>query len=93
MLGLGSLAKKLFGSANDRYLAKLEPRIAAINALESEMEALARRVTALLKGLLSASFIFLAALAVHERLPLFIPFLVLRGIEGGRVVGPSATAI
>ncbi len=40
MLGLGSLAKKIFGSANDRYLAKLEPRIAAINALESEMEAL-----------------------------------------------------
>lgn len=40
MLGLGSIAKKLFGSANDRYLAKLSPRIAAINALESEMEAL-----------------------------------------------------
>ncbi|MBO6504079.1 MAG: preprotein translocase subunit SecA [Kordiimonadaceae bacterium] len=40
MLGLGSIAKKIFGSANDRYLAKLEPRIAAINALEAEMEAL-----------------------------------------------------
>ncbi len=40
MLGLGSLAKKVFGSANDRYLAKLTPRVAAINALEPEMEAL-----------------------------------------------------
>ena len=40
MLGLSSLAKKIFGSANDRYLAKLAPRVAAINALESEMEAL-----------------------------------------------------
>lgn len=40
MLGLSSLAKKVFGSANDRYLAKLAPRVAAINALESEMEAL-----------------------------------------------------
>lgn len=40
MLGLGSLAKKIFGSANDRYLSKLAPRVAAINALEPEMEAL-----------------------------------------------------
>lgn len=40
MLGLGSLAKKIFGSANDRYLSKLAPRVSAINALEPEMEAL-----------------------------------------------------
>lgn len=40
MLGLGTLAKKIFGTANDRYLAKLEPKIAAINALEPEFEAL-----------------------------------------------------
>ncbi len=40
MLGLGSLTKKIFGSANDRYLAKLAPKVTAINALESEMEAL-----------------------------------------------------
>lgn len=40
MLGLGKLAKKVFGSANDRYLAKLEPKVAAINALEPEFEAL-----------------------------------------------------
>ncbi|GHF10581.1 protein translocase subunit SecA [Kordiimonas sediminis] len=40
MLGLGKIAKKIFGSANDRYLAKLQPKIEAINALEPEFEAL-----------------------------------------------------
>ena len=40
MLGLDKLAKKLFGSANDRYLTKLQPRVEAINALEPEMEKL-----------------------------------------------------
>ena len=40
MLGLGKIAKKIFGSANDRYLKKLQPRIDAINALESDMQAL-----------------------------------------------------
>jgi len=40
MLGLGKIAKKIFGSANDRYLAKLQPKINAINALEPDMEKL-----------------------------------------------------
>ena len=40
MLGLGKIAKKIFGTANDRYLSKLQPRIDAINALESEYESL-----------------------------------------------------
>lgn len=40
MLGLGALAKKIFGTANDRYLAKLQPNIDAINALEPELKAL-----------------------------------------------------
>jgi len=40
MLGLNKLAKKLFGSSNDRYLAKLQPKVDAINALEPEMEKL-----------------------------------------------------
>ena len=37
---LGSLAKKIFGSANDRYLGKLGQKVRQINALESELEAL-----------------------------------------------------
>jgi len=40
MLGLGKLAKKLFGSANERYLNKLQPQVEAINALEPELEKL-----------------------------------------------------
>ncbi|WP_026607756.1 preprotein translocase subunit SecA [Methylocapsa acidiphila] len=34
---LGSLAKKIFGSANDRRLKSYRPKVAAINALEPEM--------------------------------------------------------
>jgi preprotein translocase subunit SecA len=40
MAGLGALARKLFGSANDRRIKGYGPRIAAINALEAEMAAL-----------------------------------------------------
>lgn len=40
MLGLNKIAKKIFGTANDRYLRGLEPRINAINALEPEISAL-----------------------------------------------------
>lgn len=40
MLGFSTLAKKIFGSANDRYLAKLEPNVVAINALEPELKKL-----------------------------------------------------
>ncbi len=40
MLGLSKIAKKLFGSANERYLAKLQPKVDAINALEPDMEKL-----------------------------------------------------
>ncbi|MCC2112840.1 MAG: preprotein translocase subunit SecA, partial [Hyphomicrobiales bacterium] len=40
MIGLGSLARKLFGSANDRRVKTYWPRVEAINALEAEIEAL-----------------------------------------------------
>jgi len=36
----GSLAKKIFGTANDRRLKSYKPRVAAINALEPEVAAL-----------------------------------------------------
>ncbi|MEE8500301.1 MAG: DEAD/DEAH box helicase, partial [Kiloniellales bacterium] len=36
----GVLAKRIFGSANERFLKGLEPAVAAINALEPELEAL-----------------------------------------------------
>jgi preprotein translocase subunit SecA len=36
----GSIARRLFGSANDRYLKPLKKEVQAINALEGELEAL-----------------------------------------------------
>ena len=40
MLGFGTIAKKVFGTANDRKIKALEPMVARINALEPEFEAL-----------------------------------------------------
>jgi len=37
---LENIAKKIFGSANDRYVKKLQPTVDAINALEPQLEAL-----------------------------------------------------
>jgi preprotein translocase subunit SecA len=40
MLGLGTLAKKVFGSPNDRKVKSVRPLVAKINALEPEFKAL-----------------------------------------------------
>ena len=40
MLGLGTLTKKVFGSANDRRIKAVRPLIARINALEDDFRAL-----------------------------------------------------
>ena len=37
---IGAVARKLFGSANDRRIRGYQPRVAAINALENELAAL-----------------------------------------------------
>ena len=37
---IGAIAKRLFGSANDRYLRQLDKPVAEINALEAEIERL-----------------------------------------------------
>ena len=37
---IGAVARKLFGSANDRRIRSYQPRVAAINALEAEVAAL-----------------------------------------------------
>ena len=54
---LGALARRLFGSANDRYIKSLQPLVDAINELEPELEKLSDAVlaerTAWLKGRLS----------------------------------------
>src|SRR5690606_33491149 len=40
MVSLGSLARKIFGSSNDRRVKGFRPRVAAIGALEQELAAL-----------------------------------------------------
>ena len=40
MVNFGGIAKKLFGSSNDRLIRSYRPRVDAINALEEEMQAL-----------------------------------------------------
>ncbi|WP_295806906.1 preprotein translocase subunit SecA [uncultured Nitratireductor sp.] len=40
MVSLGGLARKVFGSSNDRRVKGFHPRVSAINALEDEMKAL-----------------------------------------------------
>ena len=37
---IGALARRLFGSANDRYIKSLAPLVDGINALEPELAAL-----------------------------------------------------
>ena len=37
---IGALARRLFGSANDRYLKALRPIVSAINELEPQLEAM-----------------------------------------------------
>ena len=40
MVKLGAIARKIFGSSNDRRIKTYQPKVAAINALEAEMKAL-----------------------------------------------------
>ncbi|MCB1445768.1 MAG: preprotein translocase subunit SecA, partial [Rhizobiaceae bacterium] len=40
MVSLGGLARKLFGSSNDRRVKSYRPRVAQIGALEAEMKGL-----------------------------------------------------
>ncbi|MDP3897483.1 MAG: preprotein translocase subunit SecA, partial [Mesorhizobium sp.] len=40
MVSFGGLARKIFGSSNDRRVKATRPRVEAINALEAEMQAL-----------------------------------------------------
>ena len=40
MLGFGTIAKKVFGTANDRKVKSARPLVAKINALEPEFQAL-----------------------------------------------------
>jgi len=51
---IGALARRLFGSANDRYINSLRPVIAAINAFEPELSALSDEALAARTPMLKA---------------------------------------
>lgn len=78
MLGLGSIASKLFGSSNDRVVKGFQARVDAINALEPDMEALSD------DELRGKTVEFRQRLADGEKLDSLLPeaFAVVR--EGGK---------
>ena len=47
---IGAVARKIFGSSNDRRIRSYRPRVDAINALEKELSAALRRGTARADG-------------------------------------------
>jgi preprotein translocase subunit SecA len=40
LVSFGGIARKIFGSANDRRVRGMRPRVEAVNAMENEMQAL-----------------------------------------------------
>ena len=50
MVSLGGLARKMFGSANDRRIRNFHPKVTAINALEASMQALSDEALAAKTG-------------------------------------------
>src|SRR6185437_345752 len=40
VLMIGAFARRLFGSANERFLKSLQPQVTAVNALEPELAAM-----------------------------------------------------
>ena len=67
MLGFGSLAKKVFGTVNDRKIKALQPVIEKINALEPEFEALSD------EGLIEKTDAFKKRIAGGESLDDLLP--------------------
>ena len=67
MLGIGSLAKKVFGTPNDRKIKATKPIVARINALEPEFTALSDQ------GLKDKTAEFKARIANGEELDAILP--------------------
>jgi len=67
MLGFGSLAKRIFGTSNDRVVRQLQPLVGRINALEKTHEAMS---DAELSG---RTMVFRERLAAGEKLDTLLP--------------------
>ena len=78
MLGLGSFAKKVFGTANDRQVKALQPLVDKINALEPEFEALSD------EGLIARTEEFKARIENGESLDDILPEAFANCREGAK---------
>lgn len=78
MLGIGSIAKKVFGTANDRQVKGLQPLVAKINALEPEFEALSD------DGLIAKTEEFKERIAKGEKLDDILPEAFANCREGAK---------
>ena len=67
MLGLGTLARKVFGTPNDRKVKSARPLVAQINALEPEFAALSD------EGIIAKTEAFKARIAAGESLDALLP--------------------
>ena len=78
MLGLGTLARKVFGTPNDRMVKSVRPLIARINALEPEFQALSD------EGLIEKTRAFQARVQGGESLDALLPEAFANCREGAR---------
>ena len=78
MLGFGNIAKKIFGTANDRKVKATRPLVAKINALEPEFEALSD------EELIAKTAEFKARVANGEALDALLPEAFANCREGAR---------
>jgi len=78
MLGLGTLAKKVFGTPNDRKIKSVRPLVDKINALEPEFQALSDQ------GLIDKTNEFKARIAQGETLDALLPEAFANCREGAR---------
>src|SRR6056297_3790858 len=78
MLGIGTVAKKIFGTANDRKIKATRPLVAKINALEPEFEALSDA------GLIEKTAEFKARVENGESLDAILPEAFANCREGAR---------
>jgi preprotein translocase subunit SecA len=78
MLGIGTLAKKVFGTPNDRKIKATRPLVAKINALEPEFQALSD------EGLIAKTEEFVKRVAEGESLDALLPEAFANCREGAR---------
>ena len=78
MLGLGTVGRKLFGTANDRKVKAVRPLVARINALEDEYKALSDA------GLIEKTEAFKKRVAEGESLDAILPEAFANCREGAR---------